>query len=71
MALEPILAGPTGVSQSLPAYLSALLNGSAGGAKVSVNLWAFDLAVDPSMAFGPATLSGVGGSAYSDFTEIF
>jgi hypothetical protein len=70
LELDSIVVGPTGVPGPLPVFISAFLTGPVGGSNVSVDLWQFDIAVDPTMALGAVTLSAAGGSAYSDFTEI-
>lgn len=68
--LDSIFVGPTGLPQALDAYISAFLNGPVGGPNVQVDLWQFDIAVDPGMALGTVTLTAEGGSAFSDFSEI-
>lgn len=68
--LDSIVVGPTDVPLSLPAFISAFLNGPVGGSNVSVDLWRFDLEVDAAMAPGIVTLSAEGVSADNDFNEI-
>jgi hypothetical protein len=70
VALDSIVVGPTGVPEALPAYISAFINGPVGGSNVSVDLWQFDFAVDPTMALGAVTLFAEGVSADNDFNEI-